>query len=191
LFTKEEFFSGNKNFKILLLYKLYEKGKIQKNDEDYYEKIMNLLDAIKKDIEGNIKKSKLEEFLKNEKSFILQRLSLVKLILEGFNPEEEYNQLKKKNDDINKDINDLKYIKDNIIIYYKDTYQDIIKRILEVLKNNKNKEIIKYKGGRIGELIKETESLKDTADNINKVKNFLLFNIIYDANPKKNEKKKI
>ena len=62
LFTKDEYFSGNKNLKILLLYKLYEKGKIQKNEQDYYENIINLLDNIKKDIEGDIKKSKLEEF---------------------------------------------------------------------------------------------------------------------------------
>ena len=70
LFTKDEFFSGNKNIKILLFYKLYEKGKLKKNEEEYYEKIAHLLDAILKDIEGNIKKSKLEEFLKNNPSFI-------------------------------------------------------------------------------------------------------------------------
>ena len=33
LFTKEEYFSTKKNLKIILLYKLYEKGIIQKNDE--------------------------------------------------------------------------------------------------------------------------------------------------------------
>ena len=60
LFTKEEFFSDKKNFKILLLCKLIEKGKIKKNEEVYYENITNLLDSIKKDIDGNIKKSKLE-----------------------------------------------------------------------------------------------------------------------------------
>ncbi len=33
LFTKEEYFLTKKNLKIILLYKLYEKGIIQKNDE--------------------------------------------------------------------------------------------------------------------------------------------------------------
>ena len=53
-------------------------------------------------MKGNIKKSKLEEFLKNEPSFVKQRLSLIKIILEGFNPEEQYEELKRKNDEINK-----------------------------------------------------------------------------------------
>ena len=64
LFTKDEFFSGKKNIKILLFYKLYWKGKIKKSEEEYSEKIIHLFNAIKNDIEGNITKSKLEEFLK-------------------------------------------------------------------------------------------------------------------------------
>jgi predicted patatin/cPLA2 family phospholipase len=95
--------------------------------------------------------------LKNEPSLIRQRLSLIKLILGGFEPDEQYIKLKKRNDEINKDLNDLKYIKDNIIIYHKEYYQEIIKKIIEVIKNNQNKKIIDYKGGKIGDLIKETE----------------------------------
>ena len=118
----------------------------------------------------------------------MQRLSLIKLILVGFNPDEQYNKLKK----INNDINELKYIKDNILIYYKDFYQDNIIRIIEVIKNNQNKKIIEYKEGRIRDLIKETEDtedLKELADKINEVKNLLLFNVIYDMNSGKNENK--
>ena len=187
LFTKDEFFSGNKNIKISLFYRLYEKGKIQKNEEEYYERILHLLDSIEKDLEGNIKKSKLEEFLKNEPSCIKQRLSLIKLILDGFMPDEQYNKLKNRNDEINKDLNDLKYIKDNIIIYLKDYYQEIITRIIDVIKNNQNKKIIDYKGGKIGDLIKETESLRELADKINEVKDFLLFNVIHEMNSGKEE----
>ena len=179
LFTKDEFFSPNKNIKILLFYKLYEKGKLKKYEE-CYDKIAHLLDAILKDIEGNIKKSKLEEFLKNNPSFIKQRLSLIKFILKEFNPDEYYNVLKKRNDDINKDLNKLKYIKDNIILYFKDSYQNTITKIIDVIKNNQNKKLIDYKAGRIGDLIKETISLTELADKINEVKNSLIFNVIYD-----------
>jgi hypothetical protein len=129
--------------------------------------------------------------LKNEPSLIRQRLSLIKLILGGFEPDEQYIKLKKRNDEINKDLNDLKYIKDNIIIYHKEYYQEIIKKIIEVIKNNQNKKIIDYKGGTIGDLIKETENkgLKDLADKINEVKNFLLFDVIYGMNSGKDEGK--
>ena len=102
------------------------------------------------------------------------------MLFEGFNPNEKYTQLKKINENINKDINKLKYIKDNIIIYYKETYQDIIKKIIEVIRENKNKKINYYKGEKVRGLIKETYYLQDLSDEINKVKNFLLFEIIYD-----------
>ena len=184
-FTKEEFFSYSTNYKILLIYNLYKKKKIEKFIKDFYE---NTLDSIQKDIEGNIKKYKLEEFLNNKENIVKQRLELIKLILPAFDPEDKYEQLKKRNEEINKDLNDLSKIKDNIIIYYKEYYQDIITRITEVIKTSQNQKIIEYKkGGRIGDLIKETEGLNDTAEKINNVKGFLLFNVIYDANPKKDE----
>ena len=69
--------------------------------------------------------------MKNEPNFIKQRLSLIKIITVFFNPEEQYKELKRKNDDINKEIEDLKYIKDNIILYFKDSQHDIIKRIID------------------------------------------------------------
>jgi hypothetical protein len=96
LFTKDDFFSGKKDYRIILLYELYEKGKIKKSQEEYYDKIINLFDSIKKEIEGDIEKSKLEEFLKMDKSLVIQRLKLVKLVLGGFNPEEKYEELKKR-----------------------------------------------------------------------------------------------
>ena len=85
------FFMESK-YKLWLFYKLYEKRKIQKNEEEYYEKIINLLNVIKKDIT----KSKLEKFSTIEPSKIIQRLSLIELILKGLNPDDQYAQLKKE-----------------------------------------------------------------------------------------------
>ena len=51
------------------------------------------------------------------------------MVLEGFNPQEKYKELKNKNKEINKEIEKLKYIKDNIIIYHKEFYSDTIKKI--------------------------------------------------------------
>jgi len=119
---------------------------------------------------------------------VKQRLELINLIIQQFNPEDTYNQLKVLNDKINKDINELKEIKDNIILYYKDFYQDIMQKIRDVIKTSQNKKISEYKkGGKIGDLIKESQGLKDTAKKIKRVKNFLLFNVIYDIDRKKDE----
>ena len=196
LFNKDDFFSGKQDSRIILLCELYEKGKIKKSQEEYYYKITKLLDSIKKDIEGEIKKSKLEEFLKIEKSLVIQRLKLVKLVLGGFNPEEKYEELEKKNNEINGEIEKLKNIKENIIIYHKEFYQDTIKRLIDIIKNNQNKKLSDYRAGSIRELIQETEkgdddkgNLKDLAEKVNKVKNFLLFNIIYEIYSGKDENK--
>ena len=86
---------------------------------------------------------------------------------------------------INKDIEKLHKVRDNIIIYLKESYKEIIDEITEVIKNNKNKKIKEYKGGRISDLIqriekeneKDGESLNKLADKISKVKNLLLFNV--------------
>ena len=192
LFTKEEFFSNNENLKISLLYKLYKKDKINNDnkEEDYYQNIFGLLNEIRGDIDGNIEKKKLDEFLKNEESVVKERLSLIKIILDTFDPDKKYEDLKKQNEVINEFINHLIYIKDNIIIYYKESEQDLIKKLIETIKDNKNKKISQYKGGKIKEIFEDTNKkskLEDKANKINKVKDFLLFNVIYDLNAGKDE----
>ena len=140
-------------------------------------------------LEGKSKKFKLEEFLKIEKSLIIKRLSLIKLIIPAFNPDEIYAYLKKTNDKINEDMKKLDYIKDNIILYYPQTFQDIMESVMEINKNNQYKKLEDFRGGILGELIKETTNLKELADKISKVKEFILFNVIYDME-KTNEENK-
>ena len=135
--------------------------------------------------------------MKIEESLVIKRLKLIKLVLPGFNPKDKYEELKNKNEEINKEIEKLKYIKDNIIIYHKEFYQVTKKRLIDIIKNNQNKKLSDYKAGSIRELIQEIEkpddekgNLKDLANKVNKVKNFLLFNTIYEMNSGKDENKK-
>ena len=192
-FIRDDFFSNNQNINIELLYELYKNNiiiKDENNTEEYYEEIQKLLKEIKKDIDGDIKKSKLEEFLKNDKSFIIQRLELRNLY-EYFETEKNYSELKKQNDDINLELDTLKFIKDNLILYHKETYQEKITSMKEVIENNKNKRIKEYKGGKIKNLLEEIgneeNDLKKLANKINSVRHFLLFEVIYNNNPGKNE----
>ena len=178
LFQKDEYFSKKKNLKIDLFCNLNEKEIIKKSDEPYYDNIIALIQDIRKDLEGEIPKKKLEDFLKNKKEVIKQRLNLIKLILDNFDPEEFYNSLKSKVELINKGIKQLEDIKNNIILYFKDSQADIIQVLKDTIKNSENMKI-QYKGGEIERLIKETESLKDTSNQINEVKGFLLFDEIY------------
>ena len=195
-FNRDDFFSNNQNINIELLSALYKNNiiiKDENNNQIYYDEIQKLLKEIKKDIDGDIKKSKLEEFLKIDESLIIQRLSLMNLY-ENFETEKNYNELKNQNNEINRDIDTLKFIKDNLIEYYKETYQEKITSMKEVIENNKNKRIKEYKGGKIKNLIEEIgekgekgNDLKELAKKIDSVKKFLLFEVIYKNNPGRNE----
>ena len=81
--------------------KVVEEGKIKRNIGVYYERIETLLNEIWEDLEGNILIKNLEEFLKNDKSIIIKRLSLIKLIIEHFDPNETFESLKNIIDKIN------------------------------------------------------------------------------------------
>ena len=187
LFTENDFFSCKQNYRILLIYELYEKGKFKSCfGEEYYEKIIDLLFKIHEYIH-EIEKSKLEEFLRIEQSQAIQRLKLFKLILSGYDPEEEYEQMKNINNKINQQITKFEYIKDNIIIYHKEIFKVTIKELIDVTNNQDKRKISYYLGERIWELNLKIEKLKDLADIVNKVKNFLLFNIIYEMSIYKDE----
>ena len=190
LFTKEEFFSTKKNIKLELIYRLYEKGKIRKNNIEYFDNILELLKSIKKDIDGNIKYKTLERFLKNDESIIKKRLSLIQLITnEEFNPNNEFELLKKKKAEINKDLEELSNIKYYLSIYHKNIYEDIIKKILLAIKNSSDLDIIKI-NKQNKELINECNKFKNLIEKIKKVKKFLLFNEIYKKAEGKNEENK-
>ena len=96
LFKKEDFFSDKENLKILLLYKLNKRKILQKYDgEEFYDNIKELMGNIKKDIDGEINKKNLDEFLNIQESIITERLSLLNIIYDNFNSKEEYEKLKK------------------------------------------------------------------------------------------------
>ena len=176
LFSKNEFFSKYNDIKLELFYSLFEKGKIKKVNKKDFEKIFKILSEIEIDIKGNINKKTLEEFLQNNESIIKKRLSLINIINEEFDINHEYSILKKQINEINIYIKQLKYIRDNIIIYYKKTYEDIIKEINNIIKNNQTiKELLEKK-----KEIKKYDKYLDLANIINKVKLFSLFNEIYE-----------
>ena len=181
LFTKKEFFSVSNSLKILLLYRLEDKGILQKyENEEFYKNIANLMRDIKLEIEGEIRKENLETFLNFDKSTIIQRLGLLNLIFEKLNPIKEYDKLLKENQKINKDIRQLANIKDNIIIYHKEIYKDIIKKLIEIIKENKNIKIKDYKKKEIYDLIVKLKYLEEIVEEVKNVKDFLLFNVIYE-----------
>ena len=186
IFLKEEFFSSKKSLKILLLSKLKEKGVLHKDNNGFFDNLKENMISIKKTLEGEITKKTLDEFLNIEESIIRQRLNLLSLININYNSNDEFLKLKYNNDKINEDLVQLKEIKDNIIIYHRETYKDKIKALIEFIKDGQNKKIKDYKIGKIKILIKGFEGLRQTIDKVKDVKNNLLFNAIYKVKDVKN-----
>ena len=62
--------------------------------------------------------------------------------------------MQEENQKINKDIGKLINVKDNIIIYHKEFYKDIIKHLIEIIKENENIKIKDYKEKEICDLLK-------------------------------------
>ena len=135
---------------------------------------------IKQDLEGEIKKKTFDEFLMMEESIIKQRLNLLNIIFEYYNSNDEFRKLKYINEEINEDINKLIEIKDNIIIYHRNTYIDKIKQLTVLIKDNQNKKIKDYKNGEIKYYIKQMKGLSEIINTVKNVKNNLFFNVIYE-----------
>jgi hypothetical protein len=88
--------------------------------------------SIKVDLYGEIKKKTLDEILKIEEPIIKRRLSLPDIILGNYT---KYNELKKINKRINEDIYKLIDIKNNIIIYHRETYKKEIEKLIELIED--------------------------------------------------------
>jgi hypothetical protein len=186
-FTEEEFFSKGKNIKYSLLYKLIENGKLKKDDDEMI-KIENVLDSIYKKIEGlDIPFKILDDFLNNDQSIINQRLSLIKIITMEFPYQEKFNRLKDIYQIIKDELDKIIYIRDNIELYFSGIYQNIIKEIGNIIETIQNQKIIAYNRDSTHELFKKIFYLKALVDEIYKVKDFLLFKIIYEMNQAKDE----
>jgi len=123
----------------------------------------------KEDLDGEIKKKTFDEFLKLEEFIIKQRLSLISIYYEAYNYNDEYYKLKEANKKINEDINILIDIKDNIIIYHRETYKDIIKKLIDLIKDQ-NKKINEYKSGKIKYFIRDLEGLSGIIEQLKTLK---------------------
>ena len=136
-FTKEEFYSNNSNNKIELLCELFEKGKINNlNRGDInFNIIEDVLDKIKVELDGEITKQELEEFLKNDEKVVIKRLKLISYIMEGYNPEEVYEKLKNDIKSINDNIKELTNIKNSLLIFHRNIYLKEINEITNIIDN--------------------------------------------------------
>jgi hypothetical protein len=133
-----------------------------------------------------ISKKTFEKFLgeddkmSNKMDLTIKKLGLMKLIIDNYDPIKKYHELKKIICDINKTIDTLMYIKNSLIIYHKNQYLDEIKKIIIIVNEIETKPIREFKNQEMKESIERLMHLKNISDEINKVKDFLLFKKIFE-----------
>ena len=181
-FTKEEFYSNNSNNKIELLCELFEKGKINSlNKENInFNIIEDVLDKIKVELDGDITKQELEEFLKNDQKVVIKRLKLISYIMEGYNPEEVYLKLNNDIKSINDNIKELTDIKNSLLIFHRNIYLKEINDITNIIRDITNKNLKSNRDEKTKENITNIKNKQMICEQVNQVKDFILFKVIYD-----------
>ena len=205
-FEKNEYYSNYENDKIKLLCKLNDIDNPIIN-ENNCGKLQIILDEIRNDLEEySITKRQLEEFLnknkysengneetKNEVNYdnpIIQKLALIKIILPKYDPLAKYGDYIKLITDINNKIQELKYVKNSLAIFHKNTYNEEIRSLTNIIKTIETKTIKEFYTDKIQQDIINLLKLKTNCDEVNRVKDFLLFKKIFDKSKGKNQEER-
>ena len=177
IFTKEEFFSNKENKKIILLSELYSEGKL----EFVCCELEELLIDIRNDLmERSMNKNNLEEFLKDENEVNIKKLKLIRIIAGHFDPYIQYDNLKKINADMSYKIESLNFIKNNLSVFHGIIYKEEIQKIENIINDMEIKPIAIWGTEEKKRDIDQFEKFDCLCNEVNKVKDFMLFKIIYD-----------
>jgi len=178
------------------------------NQNEYADNLVKILDKIIKDLDkGAIVKKDLEKFLnikrsknasqkaeadaakKDEKKnmnededdeYVKEKLELLTLILANYNPLTKYAEYKETIKKINEKVETLKFIKDSLMIFHRNKYNEDIKKITNILDEIENSPVLKFKTEETKKSIEYLEKHKPLCDEIKKVKDFLLFKKIFE-----------
>jgi len=191
-FKKEEFFSGKENKKVKFICNLSEKLSDNiKLKKEIFENIFDIYD-IYKDLENNnLLKNQLEEFIRNinKKEDVIQKIGLMKIIIDDYNPDKKYKELNELNNEMNDAITELDSIKNSLLLFHKNYHRDNINEISKIIEIIKTKPISEFKKDRMKNSLNNIRRLKTLSDEIDSVKNLFIFEIII-KNVKGNDEEK-
>ena len=131
------------------------------------------------EININSEKKEEKEIDKNKEE-VEEKLGLISLVLSQYSPTVKYTEYKKKIDDINEKVDKLIFIKDSLMIFHKKKFFNEINKIKRIIKEIEESSIIEFRNEIRQKDIKDLESYNTLCDEINKVKDFLLFKKIFE-----------
>jgi len=188
--SENDFYEAKENKNIILLCKLNDKKLIKKEDNIYFDNCKPILENIYSEIDDTedgktIKISQLKSLFNcKEENYVIEKFKLFTLIKENLDENSIYlddNSLYKKikgiYEKITKTLQELNYILNNFKKYFGKIYEKEIKKITEYASNIEVGSWSYYDSIQT-DLI-SILGRKNEADEIDKVKNLNLFNIIY------------
>ena len=200
-FKKDEFYSNYENKRIKLLCDLNEKHEKKSEEEKKVFRecctkcndIITTLDDIYKDLESNLfTKNILEEFLggKENSEKIIKKLGLIKIVINDYDPKDEYQKLSNKIKKMNNTIEELNDIKTSFSIFHRNKFKDQIQKITNIISDIENKQINEYDNQKTQKSIEELLTNRKLSQDIKNVKGLFIFKIIFDNSPGSDQEKR-
>ena len=92
-----------------------------------------------------------------EDQYVKDKLELITLIIEIYNPTQKYAEYKTIIENINEKVEKLKFIKDSLMIFHRNFYKDDIKEITNILNEIEYSPIQKFKADETSKAIERLE----------------------------------
>jgi hypothetical protein len=163
-----------------------DKGAIVKKDLEKFLNIKRPKNVPQKVEEHPVKKEEGKNNENNntnkdeEDEYVKEKLELLTLILSNYDPTTKYADYMASIKKINEKVESLKFIKDSLMIFHRNKYNENIKQITNILDDIENSTVIKFKTEDTKKVIESLEKLRPLCDEIKKVKDFLLFKKIFE-----------
>jgi len=178
------------------IYTNLERGLISKKDLEKFLNIKKYQNPLKTETYETKKVEEEKEEKKSEKKndnddesgkYVRDKLELITLILANYDPNTKYAEYKSNIEKINEKVKILKFIKDSLMIFHRNLYNEEIKKITNILDEIENSSIQKFKMEETRKTIESLEAHMPLCEEIKKVKDFLLFKKIFENAQGKNQ----
>jgi len=178
------------------IYTNLERGLISKKDLEKFLNIKKYQNPQKTETYETKKVEEEKEEKKSEKKndnddesgkYVRDKLELITLILANYDPNTKYAEYKSNIEKINEKVKILKFIKDSLMIFHRNLYNEEIKKITNILDEIENSSIQKFKMEETRKTIESLEAHMPLCEEIKKVKDFLLFKKIFENAQGKNQ----
>ena len=152
--------------------------KVKNKESKSKEKDSKEIEEIKN--EENINDVKIKESKDKSSQYVRDKLELITLVIANYDPITKYSQYVSSIDKINESVEKLEFIKESLMVFHRNKFNDEIKNIVKVLEEIENSSIQKFNSEETRKAIEGLLTLNSLCELITIVKDFLLFKKIFE-----------